>query len=84
MKSAEMVDTFRSIYPGQQAFTFGKDASDRARLDYILVDKDHEHFIKEAGVVTQKYGSDHSPIMTRLDCRSEWEKEYSRQEAINV
>ena len=68
------VDTYRYIYPDKKdSYTWwsymGNSRAKNVgwRIDYFLVSKGLETYIKEATIYTEIYGSDHCPVGLELD-----------------
>ena len=66
-----MVDSFRHLHPTTAKYSFwsyrtrAREKNVGWRLDYILVDKRLK--VHQAEIMNDVYGSDHCPVMARIE-----------------
>lgn len=67
------VDTFRYMYPDKQEFSWwsymrnSREKNIGWRIDYFLISEFAKSSIKDAGIMTDIYGSDHAPVLLDVD-----------------
>jgi exodeoxyribonuclease-3 len=73
MIDAGWTDSFRHLHPEEKKYSYWSNfAQSRARnigwrIDYVLVSNSAKHFIEEADCLTEYHGSDHCPVMIRMN-----------------
>ena len=74
LKTCNLIDTFRHLYPSKPDiytyWTYMRKARDKNkgwRIDYFLVSKKLVKKVKESNVLTKQLGSDHAPIFLDIN-----------------
>ena len=70
---AGFVDTFRTLHPDDVKYSWwsymfkARERNAGWRIDYFLASEDAKDMIVEADILTDIQGSDHCPVLLRLD-----------------
>ena len=73
MMDAGLTDSFRHLHPEEKKYSYWSNfAQARARnvgwrIDYVLVSDSAKDLIEEADCLTDYHGSDHCPVMIRIN-----------------
>ena len=71
--NAGFVDTFRTLHPDEVKYSWwsymfkARERNAGWRIDYFLASEDAKDKIVEADILTDIQGSDHCPVLLRLD-----------------
>jgi exodeoxyribonuclease-3 len=73
IQETKTIDVFRSIYPETKKYTYWSNFNDARhnnkgwRIDYVLIKINLLQYVKSIEILTDVYGSDHVPILLKID-----------------
>lgn len=68
-----LIDTFRDKHPNEKKYSYwdyrsrARDRNKGWRIDYFLVSKRFNKYVKKSDILDNYFGSDHAPIIMELD-----------------
>lgn len=73
LSKANLVDTYRKLNPVKEEYSFwtymhnAREKNKGWRIDYFLISKAKSSWVKKSEILTKVKGSDHAPIMLKLN-----------------